>query len=66
MRDGRIALALRHAVRRKRHLRDVELAMARLPEERLLDLERLIDEVDPVRRDPSVHECARAVVVPAR
>src|SRR6266704_249711 len=56
----------RNAIRRERHLRRVELAVAQHPEEGLLDVEVLIHEVDALGTHAAVGERARAVVVPAR
>ena len=73
IRDGKTGIAMngaivapqRHRVRRQRHLGHVEFAVPQHAEERLLDVELEILEVDAVGPHAAVGERARAVVVPA-
>src|SRR4051812_15709309 len=67
-RDGderRLIRVERLHVRGERHLGGIELLEARLAPERLLDLERQVDEVDAFHAHAAVGERARAVVGPA-
>ena len=56
----------RHHVGRQRHLRGVELAVPQHPEERLLDRQVQVVEVDAVGLDAPLEQRAGPVVVPAR
>ncbi len=63
--ERRIVARDRHRVRRQRHLGDVEFAVPQHPEERLLDVQVEVVEIDAVGTHGSVRERAGPVVVPA-
>jgi hypothetical protein len=63
--EPRLVRQQRDRVRRERHLRHVELAVAQHPVEGLLDRERQVDELDALGHDAAVAQRARSVVVEA-
>src|SRR5438477_9752639 len=63
--EWRVVARRRYRVRRQGHFRHVEFSMAEHAEERFLDMQIEVIELDAVHRNTSVGERTGAVVVPA-